>query len=632
VLRFVCITWNASDPLDEGTANSAVERLRGTSGMNQVLGEPGVAVFVAGVRSNAVEVHRLSGGQGVVLGTLFRRDDSQLVRSPNGWTAADASERIAAHECRGLVQDFWGRYVAILRPHHSSTVRVIRAPAGSLPCFSSSYGRLRLFFSRIFDVLPLGLIDINVDWLATGLFLIYPHIAQHRTGLAGVVEILPGECIELSRSKESRLIYWDPRESAFHDPIRTFEEAIKETRRRVLESVGAWASCSDDGIIHLLSGGLDSGVVLSALRRTSPDVPVTCLNYSDPSNEGDERKYARMSASAEGCDLIEHFQEPHSVDLRRVLGVLHPPRPDLYAVHLIHGEYEALLAHERRAHAIFGGGGGDQLFFIGAHAYAAIDYAFEEPFGTDHFSIALDVARVARISVWSALRRSISNGILRRPIELVPSQSARTFFDRGFLAAVSESARAAASGSSIPVGKRLPPGKEFHAQMMLVPQNYYSPLNLEGTPEPVHPLITQPLIELFLRIRTAVLCHRGHDRAVEKSAFADLLPEPILRRRDKGGISTFLIGVLRRNESFVREFLLDGFLVKDRILNREEIERFFSQPYSVLTPGALDIVDNHVSLEAWYRYWIAHSGATEFKAPEHVHAKGVSPWSKSVAQ
>src|SRR6185503_20808441 len=118
---------------------------------------------------------------------------------------------------------------------------------------------------------------------------------------------------------------------------------------------------------------------------------------------------------------------------------------------------------------------------------------------------------------------------------------------------------------------RAPNGKIFHVWQMLFPAEYYNPLGSESDPEQVTPLFSQPLLELAMRIPTWLLTLGGWDRAIARRAFERDLPHRIVTRQTKGGQEEHAKSILVRNMAFAREWLLDGHLVREQLVERDQL-------------------------------------------------------------
>jgi asparagine synthase (glutamine-hydrolysing) len=160
----------------------------------------------------------------------------------------------------------------------------------------------------------------------------------------------------------------------------------------------------------------------------------------------------------------------------------------------------------------------------------------------------------------------------------------------------------------------IPPGKQRHIAAVVRPECYYDPFGIPGDPERLAPLVSQPLIELCLRIPTYVLTSGGWDRAVARRAFTAEVPAEILHRRSKGGIEEHSAAILKRNIKFIRHLLLDGELVRNGLLDRCKVESALSGRPSGVMKGMVKIFQ-YIGIEIWLNTW----------ARRRVRAAGHSP-------
>jgi asparagine synthase (glutamine-hydrolysing) len=147
------------------------------------------------------------------------------------------------------------------------------------------------------------------------------------------------------------------------------------------------------------------------------------------------------------------------------------------------------------------------------------------------------------------------------------------------------------------------PGKAWQIRSIGPPPPYYDPLGAPGDPEAVHPLLSQPLIEVCLRIPTPTLVSGGWDRAIARRAFMQDIPPEIARRRGKGASTASAQRLFEANLPFLRDLLLDGALVRKGLLDRDELERPMSPGGSLRGTAFVPILLQHMATEAWLRRW-----------------------------
>jgi len=365
----------------------------------------------------------------------------------------------------------------------------------------------------------------------------------------------------------------------------------------VVSCARSWASCYD-ALLLRLSGGVDSAILLGSLCPGLPPARVTCLNYHSPGSDSDERGFARLAAQRAGTALVERERDIE-FRLHDVLNVARTPTPGTYVGRMGTGRMDAEVAAAQGAHAMFTGGGGDQLFFEFRCAWPAADYLKLRGFDRGFFGAALDAARLGRVSFWQALRNAVADrsfranpvdgagqylALARRDALVSATRQAQRFIHPGLLPD--------AGPTALSIGK-------FHqVEALACPLDYYDPYMPEAAPELVNPLLSQPLVELCLQTPTYVLTHGGRGRALARQAFANDIPAEIAARRSKGGMEEHVTTVLHRNLAFAQGLLLDGHLVRQGLLDRDRVEAALSG-----RPSAADAyvseIHNCIAVEAW---------------------------------
>lgn len=600
MFRFAAFVWDDADPAARASAGLLAGRLRvGTTRWSTVLDRKGLRVLCAGVRPGSSEAYTLENGGGVVLGKLFERGRDAPSRGAPIALSEKESSRIVASGGRHLIHAYWGRYVAFVHDEGASVTQVIVDPSATLPCFSSQLAGVHVYFSSMEDVAPLASHAFSVNWKYVAAVLCHTQLQVPSTGLNEVERVLGGECVEHRAGRASRSFYWNPLELAESDVIEDVDEAAHAIRATTRDCVHAWAS-SYSSIVHMLSGGLDSSIILACLRDAPRRPAIACVNFYSQGCNTDERDYARLAAREAGHDIIERERDS-GLSLEPLLRVRRSAVPTDYLFYLDEGRCEAQIAQEHGASAVFNGYGGDQIFFRSRASHAAGDFLMRHGAGAALFEVALDAARVDRLSVWAVLGKAIAAGWFgkrwapfddrRAPHSIVPARIVQDISRDSDLV-----------HPMLYTLHRAPNGKRLHAYGMLFPADFYHPLASEAHPEQVTPLFSQPLLELAMRIPTWLLTRGGWDRAMARRAFQHDMPRQIVIRRTKGGREEHSKTLLLRNIEFARTLLLDGSLVRERLLEK-------SQVAEVLAPGPKRFRSGNVELygclsaEAWARQW-----------------------------
>jgi asparagine synthase (glutamine-hydrolysing) len=601
VFRYVAFVWDAADEARCEAAQALIGRLQSAATEWWcALRQNGLAVFYAGARPGSSEAYALNADAGVVLGKLFTRSLSGYSSASPLTLSAQESANILATGGRHLIDHYWGRYVAFLRDVATDTVWVLRDPTATLPCESISVSGVNIYFSWLEDVECLALKAFSVDWRYVAAALCHMRLQTRDTALAEVSQVLGGECVASNRGKTTRTFYWNPLRIADSDVFEDPVEAATVLRHHARDCVQAWASCYD-GILHTLSGGLDSSIVMACLQDAPSRPRITCVNYHSPDADGDERQFARLAALRAGQELIER-ERTASVSFEPLLSMHKTSAPPVTVLYYLENiRTEAQLAAEKSAQAIFTGNTGDQLFYQNSARFGAGDYISRHGIRPGLFNVALDAARMDRLSVWRVLRGAFADKLLGR--QWSPLEGAGEF--RQLLSAESLETARTAERFIHPLFRapgRFPGGKLYHAYSLLFSPDFYPATGRLDDPELMAPLYSQPLIEVLLRTPVYLLTRGGWDRWTARRAFQHDVPREIITRQTKGGMEEHAKGIFLSNIGLVRELLLDGLLVSQGILDKTKLREVLSGGPTRLSPGTVELYD-YFAAEAWARRW-----------------------------
>lgn len=609
MFRYLVLVWHDEDSAARETARRLIDRHCSHSPEWQVaLRKKGLLVAYAGTRVGSTELHCLHGGAGVVLGKLFERSGTDpSVAVPLSLNEA-RTRAILESRGRHLVERYWGRYIAILHQEAAGSPKgpapgsswILRDPSGGLPCLTLRFGGVRLYFSSLDIVQELGLGPLNVNWNYLSAWICVMRGQTHATALREVSQVLPGECIELRDDLASSQFYWDPLRVANTDVIHDPQQAARSLRDVITDCARAWASCYS-GITLSLSGGLDSSILYAALRESPARAKLTCFHYYPTGTDMDERRYARLVARSGESRLIERPRDS-TISLKPLLGIAPSHEPTTYLYFLEHSRSDAALAAEHHATAAFTGWGGDQLFYQHHAMLGAGDYLHYRSVGPRFLRVALDAARMDRVSVWHVLHEAFAHRfqqrrwsfradvVRARPLirpEVIDEVYSSTHYAHPLL---SDDRRGT------------PNGKLWHALQLSSPWEFYDPLGEPDDPERVSPLYSQPVLELCLRTPVHLLTLGGWDRAIARRAFYDALPREVVNRRDKGDIERHILSIIDHNITFIRDLLLQGVLVAEGVVDRNKLAAALSGKPGKAQANFGEILD-FVGAEAWLLRW-----------------------------
>jgi asparagine synthase (glutamine-hydrolysing) len=567
MLRYVA--W-ISDPSDEASAHESRELARSFEGQqlwSRAFAHPGIEIHVTGCLPRSNEVYTM-GNSGVILGKLFTGNEGISRNVPTTIPHEDA-RTIAATGGRNLVSCYWGRYVAFLCDPDQRTVRILRAPCGSLPCLGIRLGRLELYCSWMEDLALAGLNRWSINWAVVCALLCGAPPDIRHTGLQGLSQLLGGECVTHANGRSERTFYWDPIRAS--EVSCDIEGAARLLHSRVVDCVRAWRGCYER-VHQTLSGGLDSSIVAASQDRAALE-STTFFNYYLAESDSDERKFARLVASHLGVELIEWEHNPF-LSLQGLLRMHRLPLPPLCLHSLEFSEREAKFCAQKGATAIFGGHGGDQAFYTAAATPCASSYLSRHGLRPRAWGVLLDAAYRDRRSVWHVLREIREHR--NQPLQFLFGMQLGKYRSLTLLEPdIIEHIRRAQPVWIHPLLRDptgLDPARLVHAEQVLPSDDYYDHFCGPDYPERISPILSQPVVELCLRLPRQLLIRGGWTRAVARRAFQNDLPYAIVTRREKGSVRDHFRSILRCNRDFARELLLEGELARQNIINRKKTE------------------------------------------------------------
>ena len=611
LFSFIALISESVSPAQLSALRRLSDKVRLRTGWTCDVDQPQSKVFHTAVSSGASRAHLLHNDGGVVLGTLFRRQplSNDSAESKLVTLAESESAKIIQSRGRDLISSYWGRYVAILGDATVPVTRIIRDPSGHLPCYRARASGIRIYFSRLSDYCRLGVAALSVNWDYMAARMVLSSLQGRETGLNEIEELHAGECDTVGSDATLSQFYWHPFRLAQLSPLEDSAEAANRLRATAKACIHSWAACYPS-VLHRLSGGLDSSIVLGCLRDAPSRPQITCVTYfpeeEDAGEDGDEREYARAAARQAESNLIEVPRTPTSrLSLMSDMGEF--PVPMIFnSRNVEEGALERQLAQEHSARARFGGEGGDQLFFQSPMVASVGDFLRYRGMSRSLFRRVRDVAQAEQLSVWRVLQQGISQGLLGARWDAYGQVlQAAEFVAPEVLVTVrrADSLWTRFGHPWFSTAASLPHGKLWHILWLSTAPHFYTALAREGDPERVEPLTSQPLTELCLQIPTFVLTAGGRDRALARQAFVQDVPAIILERQRKASIESFIRRSLLNNIRFVRETLLDGVLVQQRLLDRKPLEVALSGRHDRIASAPTALFD-FLGVEVWIRRWV----------------------------
>lgn len=537
-----------------------------------------------------IHTHRL-GSSGVVMGTLFRTAGG--ASGPIASLSDGEVEETVTSRGDFLVRRHWGQYVAIIR-NPDGIWRVVRDPTGGFPCYYVCSRGIVIIFSHLSDCARLLPTKLSVNYSHVHAFLDLHRVVPRDTGFNEIEAVHTGEAIDFRGGSATRCSLWDPLpfccSPADHENA---QEGTLRIREAVTKCVHSWAACRGS-ILHELSGGLDSSIVLACLAAAPSAPRIACCTHATDSPEGDERYYARLMAHHVHMPLIELQLRPKAWNrIEDLVRVRDPISPLFTAFQCGEDSEIADVAEAGEFECTFSGQGGDHLFHRTLPGITAADYAWVHGLSSRLIRVIIETSHVSRQPVWRIARHALEYGYLRRCYDVW-----RGLREPSFIRVPSVDL-ARSCHPWLAARTLLPPAKLLQIVCLTDLQTYFA------TPRPyvdeIHPLISQPLIECCLRIPTYILSHGGTDRTLARAAFRDVLPPEIAERASKGAVNQFFYGAVYGNREHIRQLLMNGLLAEQGLLDRAELKTALDDPTAIARGLSLAPIMTAAVCEMWLR-------------------------------
>lgn len=585
---YVIIAGNRATLTARALLGRASDARAGRSTWSLTVQLPHLAVLTAGPNPPAV---RLGFNQDrLVVGEVFTNafapcTDERLIN------LAGLSPEMAFARLR---DDVWGRYVALARAGTEDWA-IFRDPSGGLDCLTWSSGDLQIIASDLpgwLSSLFPGDLAVNESQLA--LMLAAPCGVQGASPLDSVTAVHPGEMHDNGATRQ----LWSPA-GVVRRGLLPAREAPRRLKAVVDGCVSALAAHHGPAIVEI-SGGLDSAIIAASVKAAAAGEVVSWSNLYIDDLLGDERAFATCVADHLNVPLDIGQKLPGHLDIAALRALGPSARPALAA---LDSQYDLLVSERARqtgACTLFTGQGGDTLLFNLPTDLIAIDRR------RDHGLFGLldgdlvNLARWTHRSVWLLLAQAV------RP----PSDGSSRV---GYHPLAFANQDGGAAHAEVPPHPWLadlagiPPAKRLQIHSLTLAQRLNGPCRRSGWVDAIHPLLTQPVVELCLRLSTADLTMGGRDRGLARLAFANRLPDAVRQRRTKGDGTAYLGRMVEASLPDLRPLLLEGELARRGLLDLPGLEAMLCPDYLIGHGGYADFLDA-AAIEVWLRMW-AERGA-----------------------
>jgi asparagine synthase (glutamine-hydrolysing) len=249
-----------------------------------------------------------------------------------------------------------GMFAIALYDERRQSLLLVRDRMGKKPLYYAQLGGRLYFGSEIKALLAAApqLAEVNPEALLQ--FFYFGYIPDPNSAFRRIAKLPPGHLAERKNGEVKVRQYWDLPAYGTYYP-GSDEACLEELEARLAEAVRL-RLISDVSLGALLSGGVDSSIVVALMARAS-SAPVKTFTIGFRKEDFNEAQYARMVAERFGADHREFTVEPDIAEaLDRLTRMQEEPFGDSSMIPTFH---VAQLARQHVTVAL-SGDGGDELF------------------------------------------------------------------------------------------------------------------------------------------------------------------------------------------------------------------------------------------------------------------------------
>jgi asparagine synthase (glutamine-hydrolysing) len=493
---------------------------------------------------------------------------------------------------------------------------VARDRLGVKPVYWARRGDLVVFGSELKAVLASGLIEPVLDYEAIDAFLTFGFLPGPRTPLAGVHKLLPGHRLVVDPEGVRTEAYWRyPRPA----PDRSVGEGEHAERLLgLLEESVRLRLMSDVPLGAMLSGGLDSSLVVALMARNMGEPVKTFSVGFREAGEGNELADARLVAEFFGTDHHELELSLHDqqLDLAQLAWYLDEPLADLSALGFLG---LSQLASQHVTVALSGQGADELLGGYTKHLAAALAQRVPSPLRAGARLAAGRPGRLGRAARTLAatdptarllaMSGHVDGGLRSRLYRPPLSETSGT-----------EAARAVADRLDGFEGTPLATTLYLDGQLALVDDmlHYFDRASMAHSLEVRVPFLDHELVEYCATIPDELKVRRLTRKYLLRRVAKGIVPERVLEKKKVG----FFIGTMgtwfqAQTSGVIGEIVLDESPRYADFLDRGEVERLVRAQAA----GAKEhdrLLVSILMLELWLREFLPR--ATEAATPQRLGA------------
>ena len=437
--------------------------------------------------------------------------------------------------------------------------------------------------------------NVVYEYLAFGLL---DH--KRETFFEGIYRLMPGENLvyDLSR-KTMETSKWYDLESRLREREASSEEDLIKEVRSLFEDAVRYRLIADVPIGSCLSGGLDSSSIVHVMRKLVKDDRIKTFSMVFPGQKLDESSYIDEVIRRTGVE--PHKVTPTAEDLMRDLSDLVWTQEEPFRSISIYGQYRVMeLAHKSNMKVLLDGQGADELF---AGYFIYYKYYLIECLLKLRLEEYLKVVKVSRAS---------KSDLLVFPLASILSKSgfASSLLTRAWknrTKYLNDDYNGECINPLFEKGLDLNRALFCDFQKYSLPQllRYEDKNSMRWAIESRVPFLDYRLVELVSSLQSRYKMKNGITKYIFKRAVEDLVPEKIIRRKDKIGFAT-PDSVWLHNSAFsdlMRDMIGSEKFRQRKYWKYQEVSKLFDEHSSGTEDHSEDLW-KVINVELWLRKFI----------------------------
>lgn len=494
-----------------------------------------------------------------------------------------------------------GMFAFAIYDHRAGRLMLARDRLGKKPLWYAALPDRIVFASEAKALLAHPLVGREGDPAALCYYLTLGYVPAPRSIWKGIVKLAPGHWLEITDRPGEPCRYWSPPE----ETARISQNDAVEAVRSSLQEAVAKRMIADVPLGALLSGGVDSSIVAAMMSRQAGragGVKTFTAGFAD--EQFDERPAAAAVAAHLGCENLPLVVESGDVSLLldRLVAQYDEPFADSSAL----PTYLVCQAARQHVKVVLTGDGGDEAF-AGYDRYRAMEIG--QRMGPGKWLLAKLAGSFA-----AAFAPQDERNKLRRlarfaeALDMPPAQrylyyrrlfwppQLEALLERDLLAAAdiarpeqwfTELYEGEPGNADLRIGSPSSPSfdneiayAQRHDLLTYLPDDLLVKVDIASMAHGLEvrcPLLDHRVVELGLGLPTECKFAGRYGKAILRRAFADLLPPETFHRPKRGfgaPIDRWLRGDLLHE---LRETLLDGPLVTQSWMVRDQLSLLIDQ-------------------------------------------------------